>query len=431
MTTMTRAVAFVILAAFCSPVVAGPLNPPVGPVAPTPGPEPRKAVNATNTPGDSFGLHRITQPGSYYLESNISIPAGITWGISVEAAGVTLDLNGFTIDGNNAGQNGGVRVDAPGVLVRNGTVRNVEYFGISGGAFPVGSPGTTIENVRVLDVSGPNVPPGGIIGSGTAGIFGGRGAIIRNCYVNNAAIGIAAGYNANISGCTIENTRQFGVNIEGGAAVSDCVVVGVGGGPADGHAYVLGLGSSVDNCVARSNTGSGFVDHGETAFTACRSSNNSGPGFTVANETRLDGCHAVSNAGPGFAVAGAQDWDIARCSAANNAGGGIVLSGLSFQGRIHDCTIRGESTDPGPQIGVKLPVTSTDVVVTASTFSRLYRAVELDGVYCRVTNNAFNLVNQAVTRSDASTPEPTNFVGPVIGPIQASGATNPFSNSAQ
>ncbi|HYD01608.1 MAG TPA: hypothetical protein VEB22_10315, partial [Phycisphaerales bacterium] len=47
---------------------AGPLNPPVGPVAPTAKPiaevEPRTAINAANTPGDADSLFRITQPGS-------------------------------------------------------------------------------------------------------------------------------------------------------------------------------------------------------------------------------------------------------------------------------------------------------------------------------------------------------------------------------
>jgi hypothetical protein len=411
--------------------IAGPLTPPAGPVSPTPGPEPRKAVNTTNAPGDTFGLYRINQPGSYYLESNISVPAGVTWGISVEAAGVTLDLNGFTIDGNNAGGNGGVRVGAPGVLLRNGTIRNVERSGVFVGNFPVGSPGLTIENVRVLDVSGAVVPPGGAISSGAAGILAGRGAIIRNCYVNNAAVGIAAGYNANISGCTVELTRQFGINIEGGAMVSDCVVVGVGGGPTDGHAFVLGLGSSVENCVARSNTGAGFVDSGESAFTNCRATNNSGAGFVVAGFTRLDGCHAVSNTGPGVSIPGGDEWEITRCSFLKNTGGGVILSGTVERGRINDCTIRGIDSGLTSSIGVKVPAGGEDIVITNCTFSRLNRVVELDGSFCRVTNNAFNFSNSEVARSDGTAPAGSNFIGPSLAPLQADSATNPFANTSQ
>ena len=50
-----------------SPAFSGSLTPPAGPVAPTPGPEPRIAINATNTPGDADSVYRIAQPGSYYL----------------------------------------------------------------------------------------------------------------------------------------------------------------------------------------------------------------------------------------------------------------------------------------------------------------------------------------------------------------------------
>ena len=47
-------------------------TPPAGPVASTPGPEPRTAVNAASTPGDADSLYRITQPGSYYLTENLA-----------------------------------------------------------------------------------------------------------------------------------------------------------------------------------------------------------------------------------------------------------------------------------------------------------------------------------------------------------------------
>src|SRR5690606_25957259 len=59
-----------------APVVAGPVNPPAGPVAPTHKTltevEPRIAVNAANTPGASGAMYVISQPGSYYLTGNIT-----------------------------------------------------------------------------------------------------------------------------------------------------------------------------------------------------------------------------------------------------------------------------------------------------------------------------------------------------------------------
>jgi hypothetical protein len=70
---------------------AGPLNPPAGPVAPTPGPEPRIAINSTNTPGDADSTFRIAQPGSYYLTGNVS-GQNARIGIEIATGGVTLDL---------------------------------------------------------------------------------------------------------------------------------------------------------------------------------------------------------------------------------------------------------------------------------------------------------------------------------------------------
>ena len=110
---------------------AGPLNPPAGPVTSTyktlAEVEPRTAINATNTPGDADSIFRIAQPGSYYLTGNVVSPGG-RHGIEIAASGVTLDLNGFTLDGGPGTiLFHGVRVDGANlsnIAVRNGSVRN-------------------------------------------------------------------------------------------------------------------------------------------------------------------------------------------------------------------------------------------------------------------------------------------------------------------
>lgn len=50
------------------------------------------------TPGDADAVFKITQPGSYVLTQNITVPAGSA-GIEVAASDVTIDLNGYTIEG--------------------------------------------------------------------------------------------------------------------------------------------------------------------------------------------------------------------------------------------------------------------------------------------------------------------------------------------
>ena len=114
--------------------VAGPLNPPAGPVAPTfktlGEVEPRIAVNAANTPGDGNSLFRITQRGSYYLTGDITGVPG-KFAITIASDNVTLDLGGFTLAGGAMG----VYVDAPaGAYRSNVTVRNGSITGCTSGA---------------------------------------------------------------------------------------------------------------------------------------------------------------------------------------------------------------------------------------------------------------------------------------------------------
>ncbi|MBS0198470.1 MAG: hypothetical protein JSR77_17095 [Planctomycetes bacterium] len=86
--------------------IAGPLDPPPGPVAPTGKTlaeiEPRTAINATNTPGDATCSYRITQPGSYYFTGNIVGVAGkngIKISLGPSGGSVSISMKGFTLRG--------------------------------------------------------------------------------------------------------------------------------------------------------------------------------------------------------------------------------------------------------------------------------------------------------------------------------------------
>src|SRR6185436_9128761 len=80
--------------------LAGPLDPPPGPIAPTyktlTEVEPRVALSAANTPGDANSIYRITRTGSYYLADHLFGQPG-KHGIEIDANGVTIDLNGFDV----------------------------------------------------------------------------------------------------------------------------------------------------------------------------------------------------------------------------------------------------------------------------------------------------------------------------------------------
>ena len=122
--TIALAAAMLVAALAAMPALAGDLNPPAGPVAPTMKPltdvEPRIAVNATNTPGNTTNQFIITQPGSYYLTGNIAGVSGKS-GILVASNGVTLDLMGFTMVGVS-GPVDGITMTGffENVVIRNG-----------------------------------------------------------------------------------------------------------------------------------------------------------------------------------------------------------------------------------------------------------------------------------------------------------------------
>jgi hypothetical protein len=113
----------------------------------------------------------ISQPGSYKLAANLTMPNGSTSAIYVTAHDVTIDLNGFTISGPNvcstqtktcivAGSSSGV-ITAPvyNLTVRNGTVRGFAGLGISA------SDGLRVEGVTVAH-------------NGHGGIAANKGAIL-------------------------------------------------------------------------------------------------------------------------------------------------------------------------------------------------------------------------------------------------------------
>lgn len=130
-----KTLAVMMLVAAASAAMAGPLNPPPGPITSTMKTlsevEPRIAINATNTPGDTFAVFKITQPGSYYLTGNIS---GVTgkYGIEITVSGVTIDLNGFEATGV-PGSLAGVATTVNAlrnISVKNGSVRNWSGAGV-------------------------------------------------------------------------------------------------------------------------------------------------------------------------------------------------------------------------------------------------------------------------------------------------------------
>jgi parallel beta-helix repeat protein len=296
MSTPARTVLSLSALALCitgAVLYAGPLNPPAGPVTSTyktlTEVEPRTAVNATNTPGSATALHRITQPGSYYLAGNITGVNG-KHGVTIEASGVTLDLNGFDLQGvAGMGVFSGVFVPGSGltnITVINGSVRNWGNLGMHLGSF-----GTGATNCRVE----------GVLASGNAGngITVSGGSTITNCSASqNDGNGIVVGGpGSTVTNCSAtQNTLQ---GIEASSA-SACTISNCSVSANAGSGIAVSLGGTVTDCTARTSGLDGIQ-----CFAAClvrgntssfNGSGGDGAGVhALGGENRIEGNNCTSN----------------------------------------------------------------------------------------------------------------------------------------
>ncbi|MGE3107741.1 MAG: right-handed parallel beta-helix repeat-containing protein [Phycisphaerales bacterium] len=249
-------------------LVAGPLDPPAGAVAPTyktlTEVEPRTAISATNTPGDADSLFRITQPGSYYLTGSIQGVAG-KHGIEIAASDVTIDLNGFEVVGTTGiGFFSGVTIGPSGlsnITVLNGTVRGwegdagVDLFGAFGasGLRVQGVLATGNTNAGIRVAGGAAVVDCTAFQNGGAGITANNGGTITNCAVtSNSSHGISVGTGCLVSACVARNNSSDGIRCANECVISGnaCSSNGVGAGSGAGvHATGNDNRIEANNCT--------------------------------------------------------------------------------------------------------------------------------------------------------------------------------------
>jgi parallel beta-helix repeat protein len=226
--TRTRKFALVAVVAALLPIstqtLAGDLDPPAGPVAPTMKDldqvEPRIPISAATTPGDADGTpsaFKITQPGSYYLTGNITV-VGTQIGIEVAASNVSLDLMGFRVNG--PGSNGILFTGSQtNVAIRNGTIANWNSDGINATSFGTAT-GVVIERIAVWDNGNDGVQVGNraIIrdctaeGNGFSGLTVGSNSLIyHSLSVENGTDGIVCGVECYVTECSVNRNTADGI----------------------------------------------------------------------------------------------------------------------------------------------------------------------------------------------------------------------------
>ena len=237
--------------------------------------EPRTIVNAVNTPGNSQNMFIITQPGSYYLTTNLVGVSGKN-GIKIVTNNVTLDLNGFVLQGMSGSYSG---IDIPGaqtnITVRNGSISGWGSDGLESDSSS--SVNMVFERLNVSDTG--------------AGILIEGVGVVRDCNCqNNVFAGIACYGVGIISGCTADNNYN-GISI-GSGTVSGCT--------ADNNEDGITVNSgTVSGCTANNNDGDG-INVSSGTVSGCTADNNY-IGISIGSGT-VSGCNVYGNAMEGIAV---------------------------------------------------------------------------------------------------------------------------------
>ncbi len=381
---------YVITAALCGLSLStqlvcgqGSLTPPPGAPAPT-----MKTLDQIEprTPISKLP-YTISQPGSYYLTTNLTANPG---GIGIWASGVTLDLMGFELDGTG-GSMTGIAV-APGlanIKIRNGTVRDWSLDGIN----LASAKNCLVQDLRVSKNYGNGLVVGnasvvsrcvasfnngdGIVGGDTCSILGclaftnntngiriGSSGVVRDCSATgNGAIGLATGRGSSINDCSATDNGSTGIRAFASSTMAGCSAysnkghgitdeTGVLGVPGlsiincsainnDLDGFFLNNGSAVKNCLAKWNKGDGIDTLYGSTITDCSANDNQGTGISLEAQCTLTGCTASGNRTNG--VLAKKQCAIVGCTVIENHANGIRVT--SNGNRIDGNNVRDNVND--------------------------------------------------------------------------------------
>lgn len=187
--------------------------------------EPRTPVDATRTPGNFLAQFIITQPGSYYLTSNIVGVSGKR-GIQIQTSNVTLDLNGFSMLG--------VTDALDGIYFTSSSITNFQ--------------------ARHGTISGWS--------AGTGIYFLGKNGTFEDLNLSENNVGIQFGDNSRITRCTVNANKRDGISVSGSACTvieNHCTGNNAGNNSNTG---VISVNGSANRIEGNHVSGSGTAGYG-------------------------------------------------------------------------------------------------------------------------------------------------------------------------
>ena len=295
-----------------------------------------KRIDVLTLAGDANSKHVISVPGSYYLSGNVTGVSG-KHGIAFKASNVTLDLNGFAVNGVTGAMTGILRIAAvENVRIHNGKVSGWPSAGV-----------VVPERSEIDHVIATNNGDGGIIvdehgqaswcgafGNGGRGIQGNRFSLISHCVSSKNEVGIIIFDSGQVQSCVANLNSKAGISFATGCAVIDCDAHENGSSQLDQGGIVMinsASGCTIRHCTSGSNTGFGILVHSGTTVADCVTNSNLFDGIKVnAEDTLVSRCSADSNTSYGIRVSGSNG-TVAHCVASKNGtgtdGAGIVVNG--------------------------------------------------------------------------------------------------------
>ena len=260
--------------------------------------------------------YTISQPGSYYLTTNLTGSSGAS-GIIISSGSVTLDLNGFALTGV-AGSTNGIRVSNvyTNITVRNGTVNG---WGKTGVYAPLAVSSQFID-LRASD-------------NGLGGIVGGQGNNrIRCVAAYNQLLWLTSDSGSTFQDCTATGNLGDGFDASnGGQAFNDCTATGN-----TNYGFFIGGWGLVNKCTANGNGSSGFRGGRGARFSECHASQNGQAGFDAGYGNSVSGCTTSDNTGDGITVGYRcfihNNECYANGAAVNGAGIHLTLGGSRIEG---------------------------------------------------------------------------------------------------